>query len=100
MCTVVGENAADAVETYLAKKPADLKLKKNLQPLVAIHEKITKIVSPVIESEKSNGDVASSSPHQHESGPVNGAANADVAMEDADGLQDKSNDEPGVIVLE
>ncbi|XP_076940431.1 CHD3-type chromatin-remodeling factor PICKLE-like [Bidens hawaiensis] len=86
MCTLVEENAS-------------LELKKNLQPLETIHEKITKIISPVTETEKSNGDVASSSPHQHESGPVNG----DVKMEDADGHQDKSSEEkpgPGVIVLE
>ncbi|KAK9068358.1 hypothetical protein SSX86_012470 [Deinandra increscens subsp. villosa] len=96
-------NAVDSVETYMAKKPAGLNLKKNLQPLEAIHEKITKIISPVIENEKSNNDVASSSPHQQESGPVNGTTNADVAMEDADAHQDKSNEErqgPGVIVLE
>lgn len=106
MCKIIEENAVDSVETYLANKPASSKLKKNLQPLESIHQQIIEIISPVTESKKSNGDMASSSPHQQEPGPSNGTTNADVAMEDAlpdaDG-QDKSNQakqEPGVIVLE
>ncbi|KAI7747238.1 hypothetical protein M8C21_002030 [Ambrosia artemisiifolia] len=106
MCKIIEENAVESVETYMANKPASYKLKKNLQPLESIHQEIIKIIPHVTENEKSNGEVASSSPHQHEAGPVNGTANADVAMEDAlpdaDG-QDKSNQETqgsGVIVLE
>ncbi|KAF5820363.1 hypothetical protein HanXRQr2_Chr01g0001381 [Helianthus annuus] len=41
----------------------------------------TSTISPVIKTEKSNGDVATSSPHQHEPGPVNGTATADVYEE-------------------
>ncbi|MFS8033609.1 hypothetical protein Hanom_Chr17g01571591 [Helianthus anomalus] len=56
-------------------------LKKNLQPLESIHQEIIKTISPVIKTEKSNGDVATSSPHQHEPGPVNGTVTADVYEE-------------------
>ncbi|KAI3737951.1 hypothetical protein L2E82_27969 [Cichorium intybus] len=83
MCKVVEENAVDSVEAYMANKPAGFKLKKNLQPLEAIHQQVSKILG----NEKSNGDVS-----QHE---VNGTTNADVAMED--GEERRS---PGVIVLE
>ncbi|KAL8214582.1 hypothetical protein R6Q57_004031 [Mikania cordata] len=103
MHMILEENAVDSVETYLAKKPAGLKLKTNLKPLEAIHEQITKIVSPMTENEKSNDDMANSSPHQHESGSVNGTTNDDLAMEDADGNQNKSDEKrqgSGVIVLE
>ncbi|MFS7962189.1 hypothetical protein Hanom_Chr08g00723751 [Helianthus anomalus] len=43
--------------------------------------RIIKTISPVIKTKKSNGDVATSSPHQHEPGPVNGTATADVYEE-------------------
>nr|GEV04428.1 CHD3-type chromatin-remodeling factor PICKLE-like [Tanacetum cinerariifolium] len=106
MCKVIEESAVESVESYSTNKPASFKLKKTLQPLETIHHQVTKILSPVTETEKSNGDLANSSPTQHEAGPANGTTNADVVMEDAlpdaDG-QDKSNEEKqgdGVIVLE
>ncbi|MFS7909322.1 hypothetical protein Hanom_Chr01g00093231 [Helianthus anomalus] len=109
MCKIIEENTVDSVETYIANKSASFKLKNNLQPLESIHQEIIKTISHVIKTEKSNGDVASSSPHQREPGPVNGTANADVKMEDVfpdvkmeDG-QDESKPEThgsGVIVLE
>lgn len=106
MCKVIEESAVDSVESYSTNKPASFKLKKTLQPLETIHQEVTKILSPVTETKKSNGDVANSSATQHEAGPANGTTNADVVMEDAlpdaDG-QDKSNEEKqgdGVIVLE
>ncbi|KAJ0793911.1 hypothetical protein HanOQP8_Chr01g0034401 [Helianthus annuus] len=81
MCKIIEENTVDSVETYIANKPASFKLKKNLQPLELIHQEIIKTISPVIKTEKRNGDVATSSPHQHEPGPVNGTATADVYEE-------------------
>ncbi|KAJ9559392.1 hypothetical protein OSB04_014006 [Centaurea solstitialis] len=110
MCKIVEENALDSVEAYLANKSAGFKLQKNLQPLEAIHEEVGKILSSVeaaegiTGNEKSNGDVAGSSPGQHEGGPVNGSRNdgggGDVAMEDVDGEDNKANEGAGVIVLE
>ncbi|XP_024982833.1 CHD3-type chromatin-remodeling factor PICKLE [Cynara cardunculus var. scolymus] len=108
MCRIVEENAVDAVEAYMANKSTGFKLRKNLQPLEAIHEEVGKILSTVqadgvTGNEKSNGDVASSSPGQHEGSPVNGSRNdgGDVVMEDGDGDgDDKSNEGHGVIVLE
>nr|XP_043610939.1 CHD3-type chromatin-remodeling factor PICKLE [Erigeron canadensis] len=107
MCKVVEENALDSVESYMANQSATFNLKKNLQPLETIHQEVCKILTPIkTENEKSNGNVASSSPPQRKTGPANGTANTDVAMEDrlpdADG-HDKSNEKrqgDGVIVLE
>ncbi|KAL9994330.1 hypothetical protein Hdeb2414_s0926g00961551 [Helianthus debilis subsp. tardiflorus] len=81
MCKIIEENTVDSVETYIANKPASFKLKKNLQPLESMHQEIIKTISPVIKTEKSNGDVATSSPHQREPGPINRTVTANVYEE-------------------
>ncbi|XP_052209681.1 CHD3-type chromatin-remodeling factor PICKLE-like [Diospyros lotus] len=50
MCKVVGENANESLEAYLANKPAGFKLRKNLLPLETIDTDINRILSPVQKS--------------------------------------------------
>ncbi|CAL5429429.1 unnamed protein product [Camellia sinensis] len=47
MCKVLGQNANESMEAFLANKPAGFKLKKNLFPLETIYQDINRILSPV-----------------------------------------------------
>ncbi|CAL5362446.1 unnamed protein product [Camellia sinensis] len=47
MCKVLGQNANESMEAFLANKPAGFKLKKNLLPLETIYQDINRILSPV-----------------------------------------------------
>ncbi|CAL5324934.1 unnamed protein product [Camellia sinensis] len=44
---VLGQNANESMEAFLANKPAGFKLKKNLLPLETIYQDINRILSPV-----------------------------------------------------
>ncbi|THG08733.1 hypothetical protein TEA_017396 [Camellia sinensis var. sinensis] len=47
MCKVLGQNANESMEAFLANKPAGFKLKKNLLPLETIYQDINRILSLV-----------------------------------------------------
>ncbi|CAL5353401.1 unnamed protein product [Camellia sinensis] len=47
MCKVLGQNANESMEAFLANKPAGFKLKNNLLPLETIYQDINRILSPV-----------------------------------------------------
>ncbi|KAI7989805.1 CHD3-type chromatin-remodeling factor PICKLE [Camellia lanceoleosa] len=53
MCKVVGENANESVEAYLADKPAGF---KNVLPLESIYQDINKILFPVQQNSSSSSE--------------------------------------------
>ncbi|KAI7995163.1 CHD3-type chromatin-remodeling factor PICKLE [Camellia lanceoleosa] len=47
MCKVLGQNANESMQAFLANKPAGFKLKKNFLPLETIYQDMNRILSPV-----------------------------------------------------
>ncbi|XAR71032.1 DNA helicase [Bertholletia excelsa] len=53
-CKALDENAHEAVEAYMASKPAGFKLRKNLLPLETIYGDMKRIMSPVEQNPSSS----------------------------------------------
>ncbi|XP_059642926.1 CHD3-type chromatin-remodeling factor PICKLE [Cornus florida] len=83
MCKLLAENVHDSLEAHLANKPAGFKLRKNLIPLEAIYQEITRILPPMPQNSPSLEHVVSNADQQsHVETPTNITGFSSTTKED------------------